>query len=46
MKIKDLKNGQFEVSIKGLPQFYVKNYNAALELAFKIGGVPNADNRN
>lgn len=46
MKITDLKNGQFYVSIRGIPKFYVTSYNDALEIAFRIGGVSNGVNKN
>ncbi len=40
MRIKKCNNGLFEVTLKGNEQpFYVKSYNEALEIAFRIGGV-------
>ncbi|MGL5949837.1 MAG: hypothetical protein ACRCZH_00285 [Cetobacterium sp.] len=38
MRVKDLKNGQFLVELKGLPPFYTTSYQDALEIAFKMGG--------
>ncbi|MGL5710281.1 MAG: hypothetical protein ACRCW9_05495 [Cetobacterium sp.] len=38
MRIKDLKNGKFSVEVKGVPLFYVDNYDAAIEIAWKLGG--------
>lgn len=38
MLIKNLKNGMYQVKLKGLPSFYVKSYDDALAIAFKLGG--------
>lgn len=39
MRIKKCNNGLFEVTLKGIEwSFYVKSYNEALEIAFKVGG--------
>lgn len=46
MKITDLRNGQFHVSIKCMPKFYVTSYKDALEIAFRIGGVFNGLDKN
>lgn len=40
MRIRKCNNGLFEVTSKGIERpFYVKNYNEALEIAFKVGGM-------
>ena len=39
MRIKKCNNKLFEVTLKGIEKpFYVKSYNEALEIAFKVGG--------
>lgn len=40
MRIRRCNNELFEVTLKGVEKpFYVKNYNEALEIAFKVGGM-------
>ena len=40
MRIRRCDNEFIEVTLKGIEQpFYVRSYNEALEIAFRIGGV-------
>lgn len=40
MRIKKCSNGLFMVTLKGIKEtFYVKSYNEALEIAFRVGGM-------
>lgn len=40
MRIRKYNNELFEVTLKGIEQpFYVRSYNEALEIAFRIGGI-------
>ena len=40
MRIRKYNNELFEVTLKGIEQpFYVRSYNEALEIAFRIGGM-------
>lgn len=40
MRIVKCENGMFKVILKGISKpFYVEDYNLAIEIAFKVGGV-------